>query len=54
MVKSKGGNTMTNKKRHIIKKIEYYFEAFTFMVLMPISLTAPLFLLIWWFVVTIN
>ena len=43
---------MTNKKRHIIKKIEYYFEAFTFMVLMPISLASPLFLLIWWAIVT--
>ena len=35
--------------KNIIKKIEYYFEAFTFMVLMPISLASPLFLLIWFF-----
>ena len=47
-------NTMKNiiKKKKTIKKIEYYFEAFTFMVLMPISLASPLFLLIWWFVVS--
>ena len=40
-------------KKNIIKKFEYYFEALTFMVLMPISLVSPLFLLIWFIIVTL-
>ena len=39
-------------KKNTMKKIEYYFEAFTFMVLMPIALASPLFLLIWWAIVS--
>ena len=41
-----------NTMKKIIRKFEYYFEAFTFMVLMPTALfltgASPLFLLIWW------
>ncbi|MDY3302163.1 MAG: hypothetical protein SOX30_06775 [Lachnospiraceae bacterium] len=33
--------------KNIIKKFEYYFEALTIMVLMPLLLATPLFLLIW-------
>ena len=41
-----------NTMKKFMKKFEYYFEAFTFMVLMPIALASPLFLLIWWAIVT--